>query len=394
MTQGKRLGKAVVSQRISLWRRLTSATACRRVPPTADASTAPHSPTSRGPSVDSQLRFSDHPCIVSTLGSIAVVAGVALAVCSIVIRFRRARWIGFADKTLWDWLQLMVIPLVLAGVAFALNAFQNDRDQSREDHRAAEQAKKTIEDQREATLRTYISDMSDLLLEHGLANNRPPSRTRTVAHLLTLTALRRLDGQRKGLVVQFLSDSHLIANASPVVDLGGADLRGVGLDDAYLIYGAEFANADLRDAHFRNSYVRRPNFYNADLRGADFTNARLPNGLTSGEPGACLSRTRFAGAEITGRDFAGAGYDIDFSGAILDHVDFQGEFSHLSFQGALLNRVVFEGASEFSDLSFRGARLTDTKVPARSRAPTTPQVRERIDEVCATTRFEAIALFP
>jgi hypothetical protein len=336
--------------------------------------------------VDSQLRFSDHPCSVSTLGSIAVVVGVAVAVCGMVIRFRRARWIGFADKTLWDWLQLMVIPLVLAGVAFALNAFQNERDQSREDRRAAEQAKKTIEDQREATLRTYISDMSDLLLEHGLATKNPPSSTRTVAHLLTLTALRRLDGQRKGVVVQFLSDSQLIANwpgdrvnvyASPVVDLDGADLRGVVLDDAYLIDGAAFANADLRRAHFRNSYVRRPDFSSADLRGADFTNARLPNGLTSGEPGACLSRTRFVGAVITGRrgasggEFAGAGYDIDFSGAFLDSVDFEGEFSHLSF---------------------RGARLTDTKVPAGSRVPTTPRVRRRIDEVCVTNRFESKAI--
>ena len=46
-------------------------------------------------------------------------------------------WTGFAGKTLWNWLELLVIPLALAAVAFGLNYFANERDQRREDQRAA-----------------------------------------------------------------------------------------------------------------------------------------------------------------------------------------------------------------------------------------------------------------
>jgi predicted DsbA family dithiol-disulfide isomerase len=46
--------------------------------------------------------------------------------------------------------------------------------------------------------------------------------------VLTLTVLRRLDGRRKGIVVQFLAEAGLISHArgSPKVRLEGADLRG------------------------------------------------------------------------------------------------------------------------------------------------------------------------
>jgi hypothetical protein len=47
--------------------------------------------------------------------------------------------------------------------------------------------------------------MSALMLDRNLLRLRPRADVRAVARTVTLTALRRLDGERKGLVVRALS---------------------------------------------------------------------------------------------------------------------------------------------------------------------------------------------
>jgi hypothetical protein len=111
------------------------------------------------------------------------VPAVVLTVLIVLGYFRRWRWTGVAEirttkadseelqpaKTLWDWLQLLVIPLVLAGLAFLLNEWQSDREHRREEDAAREQA-----------LRTYLTQMSDLILEHELLGSRSDADVRRV----------------------------------------------------------------------------------------------------------------------------------------------------------------------------------------------------------------------
>jgi hypothetical protein len=40
-------------------------------------------------------------------------------------------------KTLWDWLQLLIVPAILIGVTFAWSAMQTRSDNKREDRRIA-----------------------------------------------------------------------------------------------------------------------------------------------------------------------------------------------------------------------------------------------------------------
>jgi hypothetical protein len=82
------------------------------------------------------------------LAALIAVLAIAAAVAFIALAYRRDwGWTGLpADpgdgspthpprpaKTLWDWLQLLIVPLVLALGAFALNAAQSDRDREQED---------------------------------------------------------------------------------------------------------------------------------------------------------------------------------------------------------------------------------------------------------------------
>src|SRR5215207_1060201 len=80
------------------------------------------------------------------------VAGVVAVAAFIVLAYARAwHWTGFrrsparegtpgeaSTKTLWDWMQLLVVPFALVAIGFALNAAQNTREEQRENKRVQE----------------------------------------------------------------------------------------------------------------------------------------------------------------------------------------------------------------------------------------------------------------
>lgn len=165
--------------------------------------------------------------------------GVALAVFTVLAYRRRWRWTGFAGihrkdadveiqpaRTLWDWLQLLVITLALAGLAFLLNNSQSEREQRREDERttreqrraderAVQERGRAEEAADEEALRGYLAQMSALMLDRKLLRSRRGSDVRAVARTLTLTAARRLDGERRGVVVRFLAEARLVESPDP-----------------------------------------------------------------------------------------------------------------------------------------------------------------------------------
>jgi len=310
-------------------------------------------------------------------------------------------------KTLWDWMQLLIVPLVLAMAAFALNAAQVDRDRKQQDRRAAQDrlsAERSAahdraiakDHDRESALAAYLQQMSDLMTRTG----RATADTQTLAQTETLVVLRRLDGVRKGLVVQFLIEADLMdrggaGESRPLPDaphrvkscggprqpscrrsglsvsMSGADLREAvmpsavgGLEEAFAVSpagrplapGVSFDRADLRNADFHGLTLPRVTFGSADLRGADFSDARL---LWTSFFGACLSGAHFNGAEVERRaDFSfSEGRGIDFSNARL---------ARASFADATLTDVRLSGTST-TDVRWprawtpSGLRITDAE---------------------------------
>ena len=100
------------------------------------------------------------------------------------------------SKTLWDLLQLLIVPVILVGVSLWWSASQDSRDKSRAD-----------QVRQDTTLNDYIQQMSDLMLNKRLPSSKRDDAVRSVARTVTLTALRRLDGGRKGEVVRFLQEA-------------------------------------------------------------------------------------------------------------------------------------------------------------------------------------------
>jgi uncharacterized protein YjbI with pentapeptide repeats len=182
-------------------------------------------------------------------------------------------WTGFGEfknqkdvqraKTLWDWLQLLLVPIFLAVGGWLLNRSQKQSEQRVETDR-----------QRQTALEDYFSCMTQLLLEKELRRPKDESKqniheeARKIARIRTLGLLRILDGERKGQLMQFLYESGLIMK-DPIIDLNGADFRHAILD------GATLNGVELRGVYFSHAHMPGIQMISADLRGSDFTLANL-----------------------------------------------------------------------------------------------------------------------
>lgn len=185
-------------------------------------------------------------------------------------------------KTFWDWMQLLVIPLVLA-----LGALWFNWQQSRTEREIA------VDQQREDILEAYLDRISALMLDYKLRDSHLGSPIREVAHIRTLTVLRKLDPGRKATLLKFLQDSGLIIGESAVLALNGADLTKVSLHKAVL-KGANLSNADLSDADLSKTDLSLATMQSTVLAGADLRGSNLN--------GADLRRADLHGANLIGAD--------------------------------------------------------------------------------------------
>jgi putative effector of murein hydrolase LrgA (UPF0299 family) len=168
---------------------------------------------------------------------------LVVAIVLIIIGYR-LDWTGFngnnkSGKTLWDWMQLLFIPVVLAVAGFWFNhrerkaaelRAENERNAAElhagaereiEQQRTKADREISFDNQREAALKEYIDKMSELLLHENLLKSEPEGEVRKIARVLTLTVLSRLDGKRKRSVLLFLHESGLIVKSMSISNCPG-----------------------------------------------------------------------------------------------------------------------------------------------------------------------------
>ena len=125
------------------------------------------------------------------------------------------------EKTLWDWLQLLVVPAALAILVFWLNGRR-----AQTDHEIAE------EKSQDELVVKYLELMSQLLLDDDLRNSEQDLEVRNVAGARTLDVLRKLKPARKPDLLRFLYTSGLIDRRvkGAVLSLKNADLSDVDFE--------------------------------------------------------------------------------------------------------------------------------------------------------------------
>jgi uncharacterized protein YjbI with pentapeptide repeats len=218
----------------------------------------------------------------------------------------------FGGKTVWDWMQLLIVPIVLLLITVAFTWQQDARQQRIEDQRTEAERKLAEQRAQDEALQAYLDQMSTLLLEKDLRDSEPDSEVRTLARARTLTVLERLDPSRKTQVMRFLLEADLVQSADetvPIIALAGADLREARLRAANL------RAADLREADLDSAILSGASLREADLNWADLSNAYLSPDVDLRE--ADLSHAYLLFADLSGADLSGA----NLSGAHLREAD-------------------------------------------------------------------------
>jgi uncharacterized protein YjbI with pentapeptide repeats len=269
------------------------------------------------------------------VGIIVGLVGVIVFLCLAYVR--EWRWTGlvkynnFHERTLWDWLDLLIVPAVLALGGYLFARSESQRTQQNAQRQLTLDRDTAAQRRQDDTLQAYLDGMSQLLTNTDLPSHsaKPSKNLCTVARARTLTVLDRLDSGRKRSVLQFLFESGLIYREHTlrhksnvigkrynIVSLKQANLSEANLSEANL------RTVDLRKADLRKADLGKADLRRADLRRADLREAKL------GE--ADLSRADLTGANLRTVDLRGADlreakvHWAKLSGAKLDGTKLQG----------------------------------------------------------------------
>ena len=260
-------------------------------------------------------------------------AAVCLAVIALAVRIVQAyifhvNVAGLSGKNLWDWLQLAIIPAAIAFGVWWLSRLQQQRDQQLADQRADTEREIALDNQHEAALQAYIDKISELLLHGHLGESSSTPQGKSIAQARTATVLRILDPIRRASLIQFLSQSGILAicvenavkssfdlplnneNSLRGIELPGTNLNGVNLSMLYMeeanlqkssLKQANLRGTDLSGANLRGAVLSHANLQNANLCGANLQGARLYQADLRGATliGANLERANLQDAEIT-----------------------------------------------------------------------------------------------
>jgi RNA polymerase subunit RPABC4/transcription elongation factor Spt4 len=132
--------------------------------------------------------------------------------------------LGFKGKTVWDILSLILVPIILAVLAFVLPNSQATRQENTNAFKA------------------YLDEMSVILTEEPgpLEDNS----LQQVARARTVFVLNELDKIRVNMVLRYLREARLLDWILQQAHLTGVDLSGNDLSEANLS-GANLRNAKL-----------------------------------------------------------------------------------------------------------------------------------------------------
>jgi uncharacterized protein YjbI with pentapeptide repeats len=339
--------------------------------------------------------------------------GIVVALVVLIRIGYALQWTGFGQsqdvqevrpaKTLWDWLKLLIVPVVLAIGGYLFTRSENRATQAAAGRQAQEEA-----------LQAYLDNMSGLLIptqdQPSLYDENPPDSLKTVARARTITVLPRLAGDGKGRVVQFLHESNLILRVvrdqqtevvhEKVVDLSGANLRdanlsglnlrGVALDGVNL-ERADLSYASLRDADLGRSLLFGAKLSSANLSGASLSRANLMDAKLSfadlrdaNLSRAQLSRAYLGYAQLLGADLSGADlWSADLRDANLSRAQLSGA----ELLGTNLRDADLSGADLFETVGWSeeqpdqakaldGATMPDGRVLKGNKSPHGPTFEE------------------
>jgi uncharacterized protein YjbI with pentapeptide repeats len=275
---------------------------------------------------------------------------------------------GFVGKTVWDVLELLIIPATLAGVAAFLDKLERKTDRENANKRAEVDREIALDNQRELALQHYFDSMERVILDKNLRQSNLDDEVRKIAQVKTISTLKILNTNRKTELVNFLCEAGLIqgiAGVIPIINLSDIDLSEIQLNYVNLV-GANFRSTNLRRAHLEESnlseafvemaHLEEANLFCVNLEKANLGGAQL-EGATLHM--AKLSKAIFYKANLRNANLIAS----DFEEANLYGADLrQTDLFNTNLKGANLERANLEGAN-LESANLEGANLKKATMP-------------------------------
>ncbi len=213
------------------------------------------------------------------------------------------KWTGFKGKTLWDLLELLVVPLILAITAFFFRRSERIADRNATEAQLESDRRISQDRTSEKALQSYLDQMTDLLCNQDLASPNRTTQVKAIARTRTLTILDQINYLHKRIVFRFLLEAGMITSTNSIVPLNDANL-------SRLILSRINAHAcNLRGAYLRGAIFTNVDIEKSKMKGADLTNATL---VLVGMRGVELEGANLIGATLNSVDLR----DANLKGAV------------------------------------------------------------------------------
>jgi uncharacterized protein YjbI with pentapeptide repeats len=315
----------------------------------------------------------------------------------------------FGGKIIWDWMGLLIVPVVLSLITVVFTWQQDIRQDQIEKDRAKTERELAERRAQDEALQAYLDEMTQLILDRkllkaepgDLTSTRPQERrgdpVHTLAQARTSTLILRLDAEHNESVIRFLSSSGLAGyrSTSPrllsgialpdaklkganlrdanlfLANLSGANLTSTNLGEAYLgaadLSGANLSSADLSYADLSGANLERANLIGANLIDADLSYARLNKANLEG---AALNGAKLKGALLGGSDGYAHLSDADLSGANL--AEAYGSSKEQLTEAMSLSEATMPNGQKYEDwLKSTGTTTTGTTTGTTTTGTTT-----------------------
>lgn len=220
-------------------------------------------------------------------------------------------------------------------------------------------------------LDTYFEEITSLFGDDGTADKSACER----ATKLTLQVLPQLGKDGKEQILLSLYEKKLIIVEEEHIDLGGADLSQISLENKKLnqicLDGVDLKKAHLKGTQLRGASFRKSDLSNATLEYADLSQANLSE--------ANLSRSVLGGSKLRSANLARANLAqsklnmVDLHESNLSNTDcrgvnfFKSDLSSADLRGADLSEAQLKGAL-LDNAYILGAKITPEQLMMASSA--------------------------
>ncbi len=205
--------------------------------------------------------------------------GIGVLLIFLFIYLYDQPWTGFgkgvgnnvqsnSPKTLWDWLELIIVPISLSLIAWFFKKSEIKTEKAI-----------SLEKNREGELYSFYDYVQNIHFSTDLNDNRTKEMVSVLASARAKVIIGNLDVKRKASFIKFLYEVGFINIDGPIIVFDRPDFSGINLDNNSLfkmtIRGADFSNSSfefstLSFSIFSGSCFSKSSFYFAQLQRAYF----------------------------------------------------------------------------------------------------------------------------